>query len=160
MKSGQPSVSLSALKKKIEELGYHLPQPPRPVAAYLPAIRQDGQIFVSGQLPFQSGKLMMTGAMTPEADIEAARQAMAYCFLNGLAAAVALCGADKVRGVLRLGAYVASESSFTDQHLVANGASELAVLLFTESGQHVRSAVGVPSLPLNSTVELDMIFTC
>lgn len=151
----------NSIEKKIAQLGYRLPQLNPPLAAYIPARRQGEFIFVSGQLPFQSGELMMTGVMTTARDIEEAQRAMACCFLNGLAAAApAASGLDNIKGVFRLGAYVASDSNFAEQHLIANGASQLALQIFAEPGRHVRTAIGVPSLPLNATVELEITFLC
>ena len=144
---------------KLAEMGLVLPKVASPVAAYTPARRAGELVFISGQLPLQDGQLMMTGPMSPERDIDEARSSMARCFLNGLAAAGLVCDLDDISGVIRLGAFVAGTPEFTDQHLVANGASELAQAIFGESGVHARAAVGVPSLPLGATVELEITFS-
>lgn len=132
-----------------------MPAVVKPVAAYLPARKHNDLIYVSGQLPMHDGKLLMSGVMTNARPLEEAQKAMARCFLNALAAA-AECG--QIIGVLRLAAFVASDPDFTSQHLVANGASELAGQLFGDAGRHVRAAVGVSSLPLGATVELEVVF--
>lgn len=147
------------LKNRLTELGLELPKASSPLAAYTPAKLHNGLIYVSGQLPLKDGNLLMTGPMTPDRSIEEAKAAMAQCFLNGLAAATLVCNPDSITGVLRLGAFVNSVPEFHSQHLVANGASELAQKIFGDSGVHIRAAVGVSALPLNATAELEIIFT-
>ena len=146
------------LLKNLEKLGYSLAQPKAPLASYVPAKSWQDLVFVSGQLPFKAGSLLMTEPMHAGRQLSQAQEAMAYCFLNGLAAAAQEVTLDKLKGILRLGAYVASAPDFTEQHLVANGASDLAESLFGESGKHTRFAVGVPSLPMNAAVELEILF--
>lgn len=146
------------LSRRIAELGLELLPAVKPVASYVPAVRAGNLIFVSGQLPMKGGKLLLTGAMTPKRDLQEAQAAMARCFLNGIAAASLVVDIDRITSVVRLGAYIASVPDFTEQHKVANGASNLAQKIFGDSGMHARFAIGVPSLPLNSTVELEIIF--
>ena len=148
----------SHIQKTLEKLGYSIARPNAPLASYVPAKSWQDLVFVSGQLPFKAGSLLMTGAMQAGQNLSQAQEAMLYCFLNGLAAAAQEVTLDKLKGVLRLGAYVASAPDFTEQHLVANGASELAQSLFGAAGMHTRFAVGVSSLPMNATVELEMLF--
>lgn len=147
------------LRQRLASLGITLPAATKPVAAYVPARRHGDLVYVSGQLPLLDGALVLSRALGPESDLEAARGAMARCFLNGLAAAALAADLDEITGVLRLGAFVASRPEFTDQHKVANGASELAQQIFGDAGVHVRAAVGVPSLPLGAAVELEILFT-
>ncbi len=149
------------LSDRLQEMGYDLPKLNPPIASYVPAKSWNNLIFVSGQLPLQEqGKrLMMEGKMTMRSSLAEAQKAIAQCFLNGLAAAIeSIPSTDEIKGVLRLGAYIACESDFTQHHLVANGASNLAQELFGKQGLHSRSAIGVPSLPLDSTVELEITF--
>ncbi|MBW7859132.1 MAG: RidA family protein, partial [Leptonema sp. (in: Bacteria)] len=146
------------ISAKLNELGLILPQVARPVAAYIPAKRTSDIVYVSGQLPIKDGDLMIAGPLTSQADVEKAKQAMVQCFLNAIAAATTVVGINDLSGVLRIAAFVASAPSFTWQHLVANGASELAGEIFGEQGRHSRSAIGVPSLPLNASVELEVQF--
>jgi enamine deaminase RidA (YjgF/YER057c/UK114 family) len=144
--------------EKLKQLGIELPEVTPPLASYIPAKRSGNMIFISGQLPMQDGKLLMTGPMTPARSIDEAQRAMARCIINGLAAASTVVSIDSIRGVVRLGAFVSSSHDFIDQHKVANGASDLAKEIFGPSGTHARSAIGVPSLPLNATVELEIVF--
>ena len=147
------------LAQRLIELGLTVPPAPQPVAAYVPASRTGNLVFVSGQLPLLAGTLMMTGAMgSGKSTIEAAQAAMQQCFLNALAAASTCVDIASIRKVIRIAAFVASGPDFTDQHLVANGASELALQLFGENGKHARAAVGVASLPLGASVELEVLF--
>ena len=151
------SHSVPVLKGKLIELGLVLPHVSAPLAAYVPARISGNLIYISGQLPMRDGALMRTGALQTEEEVEEGQEAMAQCFLNGLAAASLVTDLDRIQGVLRLGAFVSSGPEFIWQHLVANGASHLAERIFGEKGKHVRAAVGVPVLPLNASVELELI---
>jgi enamine deaminase RidA (YjgF/YER057c/UK114 family) len=146
------------IANRLQALGLTLPEPPRPVAAYIPAKRSGDIVYLSGQLPLKSGELMLKGPLHDESQIADAQAAMRQCFLNALAAAASVVSLDEIKGVLRLAAFVASAPEFTSQHLVANGASELALEIFGDSGRHCRTAIGVPCLPLNAAVELEVQF--
>lgn len=139
-------------------MGLEIPVLNPPLASYIPAKKSGNLVFISGQLPLVAGQLLLTGAMTPQRSIEEAQKAMATCFLNGLAAAATVVDPQSIKAVVKLGAFVASTPEFTEQHKVANGASDLAKELFESAGIHSRSAIGVPSLPLNATVELEIVF--
>lgn len=143
---------------RLAELGITLPPVAAPVASYVPAIRVGNQVWTSGQLPFVDGTLSLTGkvgaAVSPEAATEAARIAV----LNAVAAgAEQVGGVDHIARVLKVVVFVASTPEFTAQPTVANGASDLLGEIFGDAGQHVRSAVGVPVLPLDSPVEVELV---
>lgn len=146
---------------KLAELGYELPPAAAPVAAYLPYVESGGHILFSGALPFKDGQMSASGAVGSPGGptLEEAQEAAKYCALNGLAQINAALKGDWTRFVrlVRLGVFVASDPSFTDQHKVANGASEFYAEVLGPVGVHARSAVGVPSLPLGATVEVDMV---
>jgi len=146
-----------AIQAKLAELGLTLPEAAAPVAAYVPAVEAGGLLHVSGQLPFDEGGLM-TGRLGEDRDLEFGAAAARRCALM-LVAQIdkALGGLDRVERIVKLGVFVNSAAGFTDQPKVANGASELMVALFGESGRHARSAVGVPVLPLGAAVEVDAI---
>jgi len=144
--------------EKLKQLGISLPPVNPPLASYIPAKKSGNLLFISGQLPLKDGKLLVTGPMTPERNQDEVRDAMAQCFLNGLASATTVCSLEDIQGVVRLGAFVSSAENFYEQHKIANGASDLSQKIFGDSGIHSRSAVGVPSLPMNATVELEIIF--
>jgi enamine deaminase RidA (YjgF/YER057c/UK114 family) len=142
---------------KLAELGLALPQAAAPVAAYVPVVIAGGLAHVSGQLPFIGGKLV-TGRLGEDVSLEQGTAAAQACGLMILAQLKAALGSlDRVERVVKLGAFVNSTGTFTDQPKVANGASELMAAVFGDVGKHARSAVGVPVLPLGAAVEVDAI---
>lgn len=149
---------MSNIEDRIKAAGLELPESPKPVAVYIPAIRSGNLVFTSGQLPMVEGKLTVEGLAGRDVDKEAAAKGAEICALNALAAVKGVIGdLDKIKRVVKLVVYVASTPEFTGQPSVANGASRLMETVFGEDGRHARSAVGVPCLPLNATVELEMI---
>lgn len=149
---------MSDVSARLKELGLSLPPAPAPAGAYVPAKRAGQLLFLSGQLPLKEGRLLLTGALAREDQAVPAQQAMEQCFLNALAAACSVVDLADLVGVASLRAFVASEPTFTWQHVVANGASEMALKIFGEDGRHSRAAVGVPALPLGASVELEVQF--
>ncbi|NML07658.1 RidA family protein [Sphingomonas sp. G-3-2-10] len=143
---------------KLAELGLTLPEAAAPVAAYVPVVEIGGLLHVSGQLPFKDGAVM-TGRLGEDRDVEYGVEAAQRCGLMLLAQIRKALGGDlhRVERIVKLGVFVNSAGSFSDQPKIANGASELMVAVFGESGKHARSAVGVPVLPLNAAVEVDAI---
>ena len=142
---------------RLAEMGLAVPEVAAPVAAYVPAVRTGNLVLTSGQLPMRSGELMETGkvgaGVTPEAAYACAQQ----CALNAIAAVRAELGdLALVKRVVKVVAFVASVPDFTGQPAVANGASELLGEVFGEIGRHARSAVGVPVLPLDAPVEVEL----
>jgi enamine deaminase RidA (YjgF/YER057c/UK114 family) len=129
------------------------------VAAYLPAVRVGDLVFLSGQIPLQDGRLVARGPVPSAVSPQQARGAARTCALNALAVlAASLDGdLDRVRRIVRVGVFVASDPGFSDQPQVANGASDLLVEIFGDSGRHARAAVGSVALPLGATVELEMV---
>ena len=146
---------------RLAELGITLPKVAAPVAAYVPAVRSGNHVWTAGQLPFVDGVLPVTGKVgtadglvTPEQAREMARIAA----LNALAAVGELAGSlDRIRRVVKVVGFVASDPSFTGQPQVVNGASELLGQVFGEAGVHARSAVGVTVLPLDAPVEVELV---
>ena len=138
-------------------LGIVLPAAAAPVAAYVPVVIAGNLAHVSGQLPFIGGQLV-AGRLGEDVTLEQGTAAARACGLMILAQLKAALGSlDRVERVVKLGAFVNSAATFTDQPKVANGASELMVEVFGEAGKHARSAVGVPVLPLGAAVEIDAI---
>jgi enamine deaminase RidA (YjgF/YER057c/UK114 family) len=145
-------------EERLAELGLAVPEVAKPVAAYVPALRTGNYVYTSGQLPMRDGELMMTGKVGGEVSVEDATACAQQCALNALAAVKSVVGdLSHVVRVVKLVAFVASTSDFTGQPGVANGASELVGSVFGDAGQHARSAVGVPVLPLDSPVEVEMV---
>ncbi len=149
---------MSRIATRLADLGIELPDPPAPVAAYVP-VRITGPLaFVSGQIPMQAGVLKAVGPVPSAVTTEAAAEAARLYAINGLAALQAALGTlDRVLGVVRVGVFVASDPEFTDQPAVANGASTLLVDVFGEAGRHARAAVGSVSLPLGVSVEVELL---
>lgn len=144
--------------ERLAALGLELPQVAVPVAAYVPATLSCGHVLTSGQLPTVAGELVATGKVGAEVTPEAARDAARTAALNALAAAASLSGGlDSIGRIVKVTVYVASTPEFTAQPQVANGASQLFVDVFGDAGQHVRSAVGVPVLPLDAPVEVELV---
>lgn len=146
---------------ELESRGLKLPDAPPPVASYVPAlsVHSGSLVFISGQLPFQDGKLLATGLVPDEVDLELAQRCAAQCTLNALAALQQEIGdLGRLRRAVRLGGFVACGSGFADHPKVINGASDLLVELMHDSGKHARAAVGVSSLPLNAPVEIEFTF--
>jgi len=150
---------MSKPSERLAELGLTLPAVPQPVAAYVPFVREGRLCLLSGQIPVADGQVVYTGLAGAEQDLQAAQQAARLCALNAIAVgAQAAGGIDRIERVLKLVVYVASAPGFTDQHLVANGASDLVKEIFGDAGVHARAAVGVARLPLDATVEVDITF--
>ncbi len=150
---------MSTPTHRLTELGITLPRAAKPVGAYVAALRHNDTLLLSGQIPMQDGQLAYSGKVGDARTLEDAQAAARICSLNAIAAAAAAVdGVDNLRGVLKVVVYVASAAGFTDQHKVANGASDLLVDIFGEAGRHARAAVGVAELPLNATVEVDITF--
>jgi enamine deaminase RidA (YjgF/YER057c/UK114 family) len=154
---------MASIEQKLIESGILLPEIPSPAGMYQPALRFGDMIFTSGQLPLVAGKLIEPGgkgSVSSESEQEAAMAAR-MAALNAVAAIRSVAGSlDAVSGIVKLTVYVSSAESFKNQHKVANGASELIGEIFGEYGRHVRSAVGVVSLPLDASVEVELIAYC
>lgn len=151
---------MSAIEDRLTQLDIRLPDPPRPVASYVPASISGSLLYVSGQLPFRDGELLATGPVPSVTSIEEAMEAARWCAVNGLAVArQALDGdLDRLCRVVRVGAFIQSDDRFDGQPKVANGASDLLVEVLGDAGRHARAAVGVNALPLDTSVEVEFLF--
>ena len=146
------------IEEKLKEKGMELPVAPKPLAAYIPVTKVGDLVFTAGQIPMKDGKLLYEGKVGKDISVETAQKAAELCLLNGLSVIKSLIGnLDKITKIVKATVFVNSADGFTDQAKVANGASELLVELFGEKGKHVRSAVGVNELPINSAVEIELI---
>jgi enamine deaminase RidA (YjgF/YER057c/UK114 family) len=144
--------------ERLAALGLTLPPVVPPVAAYVPAVRTGGFVYVSGQLPVVDGKLLAVGKVGGEVSAPVAAGLARTCALNALAAAAAAAGGlEAIRRVVKVTGFVASAPGFNGQPQVVNGASELLIEVFGEDGRHARSAVGVAELPLDAPVEVELI---
>jgi len=146
-----------SIDARLTELGITLPQAATPVAAYVSTVEAGGLLHISGQISLAPDGLM-TGRLGEDKDLDYGVAAARICGLNLIAQMKAALGSlDRVERVVKLGAFISSAPTFTDQPKVANGASELMVEVFGDAGKHARSAVGVPVLPLGAVVEIDAI---
>ncbi len=145
------------IEQRLAELGITLPEPAAPVASYVATVEIDGMLFISGQISFVDGALM-TGKVGIDRTEEEAIIAAQGCGLMLIAQMKKALGSlDRVERIVKLGAFIASTPDFSGQPKIANGASDLMEAVFGDAGKHTRSAVGVPVLPLNATVEIDAI---
>jgi enamine deaminase RidA (YjgF/YER057c/UK114 family) len=146
------------IEKRLSDLGITLPAAAAPAANYVPFMASGNLVFTAGQLPLKDGKLIATGLLGRDVDVAGGKEAAKQCAVNILAQAKAALGdLEKIRRIVKISVFVASSSDFTEQHLVANGASDFLVAALGERGKHARSAVGVASLPLNAAVEIEAI---
>jgi enamine deaminase RidA (YjgF/YER057c/UK114 family) len=146
------------VEAKMKELGFTLPETVKPLAAYIPAVRTGDYIYTSGQVPFADGELKYSGKIGYDLSIQEGQKAAELCALNALSAIKSELGdLNKIDRIVKVTVFVNSADGFTDQPKVANGASEFLGKIFGETGKHVRSAVGVNELPVNSAVEVEMI---
>ncbi len=145
-------------QERLAEMGITLPEPPAPAAAYVPFVQTGNLVFTAGQVAVAGGGLVAEGIVGAGVDTETAVACARQCAVNVLAQLTAALGdLSRVRQVVKLTVFVASDPSFTEQHVVANGASELVAAVFGDAGLHARSAVAAPSLPLNTPVEVEAI---
>lgn len=145
-------------ESRLAELGLTLPPVATPLAAYVPTVRTGSLIFTAGQLPLVDGVPTVTGKVGAEVTAEQATEAARVAVLNGVAAVAAEAGGvDAITRIVKLVVFVASAPDFTGQPQVANGASDLLGEIFGDAGKHARSAVGVAVLPLDASVELELV---
>jgi len=145
-------------EEKLRELKLELPPAPKPVGAYVPAVRTGNLVFISGQLPMKGGELVARGHVSGEVPVELALACARQACLNALAVLAAEVGdLSKVTRIVRLTGHVSCDRGFTDQAKVLNAASELLAQIFGEAGRHSRAALGAAELPLGAPVELEMI---
>ncbi|HEY6633069.1 MAG TPA: RidA family protein [Rhizobiaceae bacterium] len=146
------------IEKRLSDLGVTLPAAAAPAANYVPSVRSGNLLFTAGQLPLKEGKLQASGLLGRDLDTAAGAEAARLCAINVLAQVKAALGdLEKIARTVKITVFVASAPDFTEQHLVANGASDFLAAALGERGKHARSAVGMASLPLNAAVEVEAI---
>ena len=147
------------IEDKLAEMGVTIPDPKPALGSYVPAVQTGNLVFVSGNLPIQAdGSMLHSGKLGEDVSVEEGYAAAKQCAINCLSAAKGIIGdLNNVQQIVKLRVLVNSASDFTDQPAVANGASDLLVELFGESGKHARAAVGVASLPLGASVEVELV---
>lgn len=149
-----------SIRQRVHALGLTLPTPSQPAANYINHVSSQHQLFISGQIPLLDGKPAYLGRLGDSLSDEDGAQAAALAALGLLGQLSDALGDDlsRVVRILRLGVFIASSADFQRQSLVANGASNLLVNALGDKGRHVRTAVGVCSLPAGVAVEVDAIF--
>ena len=135
------------MKKSLKSLGLELPDAPKPVATYVPAVRTGNLLFLSGVLPMRNGQLAFAGKLGRELTVLEGIEAAKVAILNALAIAKQELGSlDRITRVVKVVGHVASADGFTEQPQVLNGASDLLVAIFGEAGRHARVATGAAEL--------------
>ncbi|WP_375450858.1 RidA family protein [uncultured Devosia sp.] len=144
--------------EKLREYGYELPAPKPPVASYVPITRTGNVVYVSGQISSGEGGVV-TGRLGENMNVVQGGNAAELCAVNILAQIVHIGGfrLEDIKRVLKLTVLVASDPEFFEQHLVANGASNLLVGVLGDKGKHARAAFGVVALPFGAAVEIDAV---
>lgn len=143
--------------EKLKALNISLPEVTQPVAAFVPFVRSGKLLFVSGHIAKIDGKPWV-GQLGRELSTEQGKDAARRVAIDLLGTLHGALGdLEKVRRILKLLVLVNSDPSFTEQHLVANGASELLVEVFGDKGKHARAAFGVAQIPFGSCVEIDLV---
>lgn len=150
MRTKSPSIRLA-------ELGLKLPPVSPAKGSYVPAVLSGDLLFVSGQIPMTNGEVVVTGRVGDRVTVEAAAALSRQCALAALAAVDVTAGLDRVVRVVKVVGYVSSTPDFTSQADVVNGASDLLFEVFGEAGRHARTSIGVAVLPLDATVEIELI---
>ncbi|GHO73796.1 LysR family transcriptional regulator [Ktedonobacter sp. SOSP1-85] len=147
-----------SFEERVKELGFTMPELPKPAFSYVPAVQVGKLVFASGQTPTVAGKLTIQGKLGREVSIEQGQEAARLAVLNCLAEVRGLMGSlDAIVRIVKLNGYVASAEGFTEQPRVINGASTLLEEIFGETGKHARAALGVAELPAGAPVEVEMV---
>ena len=147
------------IESRLAELNIKLPEPPAPVASYVPYVVSGSLVFISGQVTMADGGLQYVGIVGKDLSLEDGKAAARLCAINVLAQLRAAAGdLDRVKRCVRLGVFVNAVPGFAQHPEVANGASDLIVEVFDEAGRHSRAAVGAGSLPRNVAAEVEAVF--
>lgn len=146
------------IEKKLNDMGIKIPDAPKPLASYIPVTKVGNLVFTAGQIPMANGELKFKGKVGKDISLEDSIKAAQLCTVNCLSVIKSVANnLDNIKRIIKVTVFVNSDDGFTDQPKVANGASDLLVKVFGDNGKHVRSAVGVNELPIDSAVEIEMI---
>jgi enamine deaminase RidA (YjgF/YER057c/UK114 family) len=145
---------------RLKELGIALPEPPAPVASYVPYVLSGNLVFVSGQVTLSADGLKYVGKVGADMSLEDGKAAARLCAVNVIAQVKVACGGDldRVKRCVRVGVFVNATPDFTQHPEVANGASDLFQDVFGDAGKHARAAVGAGSLPRGVAAEVEAVF--
>lgn len=143
---------------RLEDLGIILPEAPRPLGFYVPAVRAGDFLFLSGMLPLREGNLLYKGKVGKDLTLEEAQESSKTTIINALSVIKRELGnLDKIKRIVRLSGYVSSAPGFNQQPAVINVASEILSKVFGEKGLHSRIVIGVSELPMDSPIEIELI---
>lgn len=149
---------MGSREETMESRGYAMAGAPKPGGLYRPVVIDDGVAYLSGMVPFGNGEVAYTGKVPSAVSVEDAQKAAEICAANLLRVFARDVGSlDMIRQVLKVSGFVNADPDLTDAHHVINGASQLIIDVLGDAGQHARSAVGVATLPLGASVEVEMI---
>jgi len=150
-------MSSSLIDTRLQALGIQLPAVGAPAAAYVMAVQTGQLVFLSGHIAKRDGKPWV-GKLGMDMDTESGKAAARAIAIDLMATLKAQVGSlDRVRRIVKVMGLVNSSDTYTDQHLVINGCSELLFAVFGAAGQHARSAFGVTQIPLGACVEIELI---
>lgn len=146
-------------ERRLKDLGIMLPKPAKAVASYEGWVRSGNLVFVSGQLPFVDGKIVVSGKLGGSVSLEDGQKGARICAINILAQLNDATGGDlsKVARIVKLTGFVSATPEFSDFPKVVNAASDLFFEIFGARGKHARSSVGTVALPLDCAVEIEAI---
>ncbi|WOO43328.1 RidA family protein [Rubellicoccus peritrichatus] len=145
-------------EKRLQDLKIHLPSAPKPAGNYVPYVVTGNLIFLAGTICMIEGKMSHTGATGEAHTVNSAYEAARVCALNSLALLKEAAGdLDRIKRIVSVSGFVNAVPGFTESPQVINGASDLFADVFGEAGKHARAAVAVGGLPLNSTVEIQVV---
>lgn len=144
---------------QLQALNITLPPLAVPAAAYVPYVQSGNLVFLSGHLPYKEDGKVWVGQLGDNVTTEEGKQAACSSAIGLLGTLQAACGGDlnRVKRIVKVLSLVNSTSTFTEQHLVTNGCSELIGQVFGDKGKHARSAFGVAQIPLGACVEIELI---
>ncbi len=147
------------IASRLQQLGITLPAPIAAIANYVPYTRQGNLLVISGQITIENGEKKFIGQLGKNISLEEGQKAARLCAVNVIAQISAALDGDleRVERILRLGVFVSCTPEFTEHSQVANGASDLMVDVFGDAGRHARAAVGVSSLPVGVSVEVEAL---
>jgi len=148
------------IEARLRELNIVLPEPPLPLARYLPYRRSGNTLYVAGMVPVEGKTLPYRGKVGIDLDLAAGQSAARLCALNIMALVKHACAGDldRVTACLRLAGYVNAGPDFTDHPQIINAATDVIVDVFGEAGAHARMALGANSLPMNVAVEIETVW--
>jgi enamine deaminase RidA (YjgF/YER057c/UK114 family) len=150
---------MSKVEERLEKLGHRVADPGAPAANFVGAVQTGNLVFVAGHGPRrEDGEYIHRGKVGKDMDVETARKAAELVMLNCLGSLKQVIGdLDRVTRIVKLLGMVNCTPDFIEQSQVINAASDLLVAAFGDLGRHARSAVGMSSLPLGISVEIEMV---